>query len=1676
MQQLRWILFVLFAALSVHPVFAQVVAGFNASPTSGCAPLVVSFTNTTVPSSGTTYVWNMGNGTGPITLVNPGATYLTAGTYTVTLTAINGSASNTYSRVITVHPSPVVNFTASSTTICPGGQVTFTSTTTAGVPGPVTYLWSSGDGYTSTVVPYTHTYSLPGFFHVSLTATNSVGCASVLTRPSLIQVYPPPVPAFTVSTRRVCPSTGAVTFTNTSTGIGPLTYRWTFGDGSPASTSPNPSHLYTTPGVYAVKLVVTDGRGCKDSITVPNYITVSPLNAAFTGPDSACVHTPVTFTNTSSNFHTYYWYYGDGTPGGIPTHTYTTRGAYTVMLVVRDSFCSDTASKNFIVPNPAINFTIAPARPCPSPITATFTATVPSGSSVQWSFGDATFGTGGATTHTYLRDTFFTVKMITTNAIGCKDTSTGVYKIHDIVFNLGNTGRRGGCAPLVADFYADVLTTLPPGSPLFPAPYPYDSAHVWTFGVGLPDIDTIQFRHTYTAVGVYPVSLTYYTKNGCTATKKDTVFVGDSSAVATFTATPTRQCFNNNLIKYTRTLLAGPVDQITYYWLWGDGIYGYRTEDTARVPVRDIRHHFELPGVFSDTLVIIYNGCYKFFIRKDHITIDSPQAKARLEVICPLGRAAKFINFSLGDDKHLWLFGDGTTSTLDSPIHIFSAPIIYENKLIVYDTVTGCVDTAIITVDFRPVAAHITASDTAICRDDSVIFKANVTYGYPSYYKWFSGSGTGYGDMYPTFVNFYNVPGVYGISLVIYDQNNCPDTLTKPNYITVAKPDAHFRITPANGCMPQVTAFADSTVSRPSGTFITNYRWDFGDGAVALTPSPAITHIYSTASAYTIKEIVTDNIGCKDTVSISKSLYDPKAAFFAVPQACAYSNVSFTNTSTPAATYAWSFGDGSTSTLVSPVHAYSVSGVFTARLIITESQGCKDTATRTITIAAPNAAFTMSDSVSICPPFTVHFTNASTGGISNLWSLGDGNTSIATNPNHIYTSPGLNMVRLIVTDAYGCKDTALRRVKIYGYVGAFTYNADSGCVPLTIHFDADLSNISLASSIVWDFADGVVSSPALNDTVSHTYLTPGGYLPRLILTNHAGCVSSSIGKDTIKVNEVIPGFTAIPDPLCLGDPVTVNDTSSSYWSHIASWNWTYGGASSSSPSPAISFSTTGIHTVTMQVTDGWGCVGTVSKSVSVYALTDISATPDAMICAGSETVLSNGAPGGVWSSGNPSIATVGSGTGIVTGVSAGIAVITYSLSSACYTTATVTVNAYPDAGSISGDTVLCVGETIILGNTVTGGVWRMAIGHATITSGGELKGITAGMDTAWYIASNASCHDTAKLPVIINPLPDAGTITGRNTICIDALDTLTATMPDGRWGSSNAAVVTIDSLTGRAKGVGAGNAVITYTVSSGPDGCTNFATFPVNVVNADFTISSVVTNVKCYGGTDGSIAVTINGGTPPFEFLWSVDSTTYSISGLDTGAYTVQIRSLANQCKLTETFQIVQPDSIKVTGIAEDDICYRKDGKVTTTVAGGVTPYQYLWTNGAKGSDVSGLTAGVYSVTVTDANGCRQYYAVEVKDSCADVLVRTALSPNGDGINDTWIIEGIDKFPGNNVKVFDKWGDMIYEKDGYNNEWDGTASKGFQLPDGTYFYLVKLNSSYTTSGKDVYTGAVLIKR
>ena len=1650
------ILSILVSVCFAPTAIGQLTAGFTATPSSGCAPLVVAFNNTTTPATGTTYSWDLGNSTGLITLTNPGTSYLSAGTYTVTLTASNGTSTSTHTQIITVFPSPIVAFSANDTLICPGAIDTFTSNVIPGVAGTVTYLWSYGDGYTSSSAYNSHVYNFPSYFNITLNVTNSDGCLTSVNKPAYVHVRNPPVPSFTASDTHICNPPVSAVFTSTVTGASPFSYHWKFGDGSPFSALPAPAHTYTALGIYTVELIATDVHGCEDSNTIPGFMTVSKLLASFSGPDSVCINSTVNFTNTSSPYTSCLWLYGDGASDttGTGHHTYHTPGLDTVKLVTYNGFCYDTFKHTLYIQHPVSSFTVTPSFPCPAPVTPSFVANVLPNSTVKWLFGDSTSGTGITTTHTYTVNTTDTIRMIATSDLGCKDTVKLDYIIYDIIFGINHPVNTplSGCAPVTVYFFGDVETPLsyyPWGEP-----YPAIITYSWNFDDGSTGSTIYDPIHTFTAPGIYFVKFIFTTSNGCTDTATDSIPVGVKPSV-TFTATPLHSCQDTNQIQFTATVLSGLVQY--YDWKFGEGLYNTDLFDTSHIET----HHFTIPGTFTDTLIGYNYGCPDTFIRHNYVTIDSPNADVYKHVYCFPANKVLFVDSSFGDNTRIWFFGDGTTDTTRYPIHIYPSADYYNVMFTDYNIASGCRDTSKFTVNLTKPVMAIAAPDSNICKDGYVILHSSVISGAANYYDWYADGASGDYNNF-NFIDTFHTPGIYTIMLLVYDQNSCIDTTVRYNYIHVAKPVAHFSLTPASVCLPLMTTFTDASTDIP-GININKYKWTFGDGYSIVTTTPTVNHYFSATGTYLTSEVITDVIGCKDSLlNIPVGVYHPTTSFAAnITASCAYHNISFTSTSSAGVTYNWLFGDGATSTLANPVHAYTDSGHFTVRLVVTDIHGCKDTVTHNnyISISKPHASFTMSDSLAVCPPFTVSFTNTSSGGTFYKWNFGNGDSSLAINPTNIYTIPAYDTVKLVAIDAAGCKDTAYNQVKVFGYVGAFSYTPDSSCAPLKVFFNADLSNVSSLTSIIWDFSDGITSAPTLSDTISHTYLVPGGYIPKLIIANHI-CQDSSIGMDTIKVSGIRPGFKVTPAPVCLGNLLTLADTSASYWSHITNWSWAFNGSTSNLDTVTTMYNATGTYSVTLMVTDAWGCTGSDTQYVTVISIPPIT-SPDSVICVRNNLILSEPEPGGYWSSNNISVAIVDSASGKVKGLSAGNAAITYTLPDGCIAIKSITVSAYPDPGNISGKSGVCAGSTILVTDSVAGGIWYFT-------------GILAGEDNLHYIVATGNCDTYATKVITIYPLPDPGKITGQSNICVGAVISLHDSITNGTWVSSNPPVAIIDT-NGVVTGKALGTTIITYSSPTTPNGCTAITTFTINVINPDFTVNADISQVKCHSDSNGSIAITVVGGSPPIKYKWSTGSNSPAISGLDTGNYILIVSDSATQCMLTDTFQITQPDTLQITAEIKDDVCRAGVGSIVTSVSGGTKPYNYLWTDNSNGSNLDNVLTGNYKLSITDQKGCKKIMYFTVPDTCDEIVIYDGISPNRDGINDTWVILGLQLFPKNTVQVFDKWGDEVFSATNYKNDWGGKTNKG-DLPDGTYYYLIKLNAQNPPGGKDSYTGSLLIKR
>jgi len=250
-------------------------------------------------------------------------------------------------------------------------------------------------------------------------------------------------------------------------------------------------------------------------------------------------------------------------------------------------------------------------------------------------------------------------------------------------------------------------------------------------------------------------------------------------------------------------------------------------------------------------------------------------------------------------------------------------------------------------------------------------------------------------------------------------------------------PNAIASANPTTGKAPLAVQFTGGNSNDSDGT-ITNYKWNFKDGSIGQAKNPLKT--FNSAGNYNVRLIVTDNLGAKDTAFVLITVTNnaaPNAIASANPQSgIAPLNVQFTGAGSTdsdgtIASYAWSFGEGGAATTANPQYIYNTPGSYSARLIVTDNSGAKDTAFVQVQVNAnqPPNAIASATPTNGNKPLLVQFTGSnSTDGDGSIatfkWTFGDGDSATQTNPAHTYNDAGNYLARLIVTDNLGAKDTA----------------------------------------------------------------------------------------------------------------------------------------------------------------------------------------------------------------------------------------------------------------------------------------------------------------------------------------------------------------------------------------------------------------------------------------------------------------------------------------------------------------------------------------------------------------------------------------------------------------------------------------------------------------------------
>ncbi|MDX1905652.1 MAG: PKD domain-containing protein [Bacteroidia bacterium] len=1181
------------------------VVNFIADQRRGCAPAMIRFTDlSTSPYLKVSWFWDFGDGN-TSTSPAPVHTYLADGNYTVKLivTDLNGCR-DSLTRTNYIRLShPVANFSLDQTQVCPNIPVGV-SFTDLSVPDTtlMSWLWNFGDGNTSTAQNPTHSYAAAGNFVVTLTVTNVLGCTDTYTAAQAITVLDPPVTAFSHTDSAGC-APHAVSFTDLSTpgDAAVVNWAWDFGNGA-TSLVRNPSYTWTVPGFYTVTLTTTDFNGCQTSATTQVRVYDNPV-ANFVSQDTlGCAPQAVTFTNLSTQPSAIVyrkWYFGDGDSAinlVNPTHTYTADGIYDVTLIVEDIYgCNDTIVKSDYIrlSHPVAGIGISQSVVCPGiPIGVQFTdQTAPDTTLISWywQFGDGNTSSAQNPTHSYAVAGNYTVILTVTNILGCtdSDTLTGAITVLDPPQAQLSVADADGCIPFVASFTQQVTAG--------------DAAIIdwlWRFGDGTTSFVQNPVK-TYPSAGTYPVTLIVTDANGCQDSVSTTVRAY-ANPVARFVASDTIGCAPETITFSDQSTSTTAISA----WLWN---FGDGNTSTLRNPT----HTYTANGTYTVTLTVTdANGCTHTFSRPNYIRLTLPVANFTWDLSngCP-GTTVTFRDASIPDHPTVawsWNFGDGGTSTLANPGHTYHTPGTYTVTLTITNT-QGCTDTevktAIITIYQRPVAAILPA-DTAGCAPLSVDFRDGTVPGSSGLvsWSWSFGNGNTFTGFNPG-VQTYPTPGLYTTQLIVTDGNGCRDTATT----TVRSrelPTAAFTANQTQSCAPAAIRFTDLS----SGTgAVTGWKWYFGDGDSATVRNPL--HVYAMEGVYTVTLIVVDQYGCSDTVTRNNyiRLRHPVANFTASStDICPGDQVSFTDLSTADTTlisWAWSFGNGQTSTLQNPSTVYSSSGFYTVSLIVTNQVGCRDTLVRTsyIEVATrPAASFTIADSAG-CTPHTTSFSQTSTAAtwpiVAYAWDLGNGTTAILPNPVATYTTPGVYNVSLVTTDQNGCTDTATAQVQAYTLpVAAFTANVRVGCAPQTINFINQSGGTYPLVSYLWDFGDGNTSTSAFP---AHTYASDGVYTVSLTVTDLNGCQHTLTRPAFIRLTHPVANFTMSQTAVCPGVAVSFTDISTPDTT-LNAWTWDFGdGTGSSLQHPSHTYTVPGNYTVTLTVRNVLNCSDTEVKTAVI---------------------------------------------------------------------------------------------------------------------------------------------------------------------------------------------------------------------------------------------------------------------------------------------------------------------------------------------------------------------------------------------------------------------------------------------------------------------------------------------
>lgn len=759
------------------------------------------------------------------------------------------------------------------------------------------------------------------------------------------------------------------------------------------------------------------------------------------------------------------------------------------------------------------------------------------------------------------------------------------------------------------------------------------------------------------------------------------------------------------------------------------------------------------------------------------------------------------------------------------------------------------------------------------------------------------------------------------------------------------------------------------TVSNAGGSSPYTYFWTNSQTTATL----------SNLSPTTYSVTITDAIGCTKDTAVTITEPDPLAATAVITDvSCSGGSdgaiaVTATDGTAPY-TYLWKPGNQTTASITAQTQ-----GTYT--VTITDLNGC--TLQQIHTISEPTAL-----------SLSITSTDVSCFGGSD----GAANSTVSGGtPNYTYswtsgeTAPDLSGIQegtysLTVTDSKGC--TSTQSVVV--------------AEPAVLTVTTTSSNISCNGQ-----TNGTATAIPSGGTAGYTYLwNPGNQTTSTITNLSAGTYTVTV---TDSKSCSIIAFATIVEPVvlsvafvsqtnvsCFGGNNGAVTANPSGGTPNYTYSWLPGGATTSTRSGL----TSGTYSVT--VTDSEGCTAKNNVTITEPTQLSVSTSKTDETCSylnnGSATAIPSGGTSGYTYLWQPGALTTVS----ISSLSSGTYSLTATDSKGCTATATAVVS-QPATLSVSFSAqtnVSCfAGSNGAVTADPSGGTagytYSWLPGGATTSS---LSNLTAGTYTV-TVTDSQGCTTTNTV-IITEPTQLSASTNPTDETCDYSDDgSITSAVAGGTsaymylWQPGLQTSSSISALT-------AGTYSLTVTDSKG---CTATS---VAVVDEPTALSINFTgqiNVSCFGGNDGAVSTSVSGGTPNYNYLWTPGSaTTNAITNLTAGTYSLSITD-ANSCIVKNTVVITQPAAALAVSLTPTQVsCFGlSDGAVSSSVSGGTAAYTYMWMPGnLTTQNVSNLTAGTYSVTVTDANGCSQTSSVNVTQPNQIILTTSSVNsdcgqPNG---------------------------------------------------------------------------------